>query len=275
MTTAPLPNASAQIEAALAGLGEDFGGVRTTAQQLQAFVYERDLTASELDSTRIEDLYLACACAQGDNTAVALFCQRHGPELRRVGGKVLGVAVVDDFMQAALSHLFVRNEDAPARIASYRGTGPLRSFVRMVATRLAIDRRRSARGEQVEPVVELDEQLLGDLGPMGKMEGIEVKRLLATALGEAMEQLRPTERRALRMRYLLGFSVARTAQALGLHEVSVSRLVRRVRTQLLQQIQRSLASVTGVQSSSALAAFGRSLDVSLAHWLRSQPDNNA
>ena len=74
------------------------------------------------------------------------------------------------------------------------------------------------------------------------------------------------------MRYVLGLSVARTAEALGVHQVSVSRLVTRARARVLERVQHELERIGGAPASEALAALVRSLDLSVARWLRTHVD---
>jgi RNA polymerase sigma-70 factor, ECF subfamily len=225
----------------------------------------------QLDDERLADLVLALACAAGDGAATTLFVERYGGDISRTARRV--GATGDDFVQHALTHLLVGGDQGP-RIGRYAGRGRLQSFVRMVTSRLAID---LVRAESARRPTEADAMAAAPLGdPLSTLEEAEGAEHVASALGAIFAELRPVERRVLRMRYLLGFSVSRTSVALGIHEVSVSRMITRVRARILERLRTTLAddASDGVQAA-ALASIVRSLDVSIAGWLRTHPTAEA
>ncbi len=238
---------------------------------LCAYVAGHGVDPATAAPDRLDDLTLSWACTQGAAAAVAAFSRDHAALIRTVGSRVLDPEALDDFGQRVLTHLLVSEPQIVPRIGHYGGRGPLRAFVRMVASRLAIDVRR-ADGKGSMRIADLDGQILEQLDPAEALESSEAKALLSEALARALRALRPVERRALRLRYVLGLSVARTAEALAIHEVSVSRLISRVRARVLEDVQQQLATAGGAPARDAWAALARSLDMSLARWLRTNVD---
>jgi RNA polymerase sigma-70 factor (ECF subfamily) len=223
----------------------------------------------ELDDERLADLVLALACATGDGAATTLFVERYAGEISRIARGIGQGAATDDFVQHALTHLLVGGDDLP-RIGRYVGRGRLHSFVRMVTSRLAIDLVRTESARRPTDAAVVMPASSGD--PLSTLEDAEGAEHVAAALGAIFAELRPIERRVLRMRYVLGFSVSRTSVALRIHEVSVSRMITRVRARILERLRSTLAddAADGVQAA-ALASIVRSLDVSIAGWLRTNP----
>ncbi|MBV1862009.1 MAG: sigma-70 family RNA polymerase sigma factor [Nannocystaceae bacterium] len=241
-----------------------------SVEDVLRFIEQSPLTPERLKSERLDDIVLALSCARGSETAADRFVADFGQMIRAVANRSLEATERDEYHQSVLMHLLVDRADKPAGVALYRGRGSLRAFVRVTASRLAIDLRR-ARG--VEPkVLELRAEMAQQLDPETVVESAELKELVVAALGHALRNLKPGERRALRMRYVLGLSVARTAEALGIHEISVSRLVSRVRAQVLEQVQTELARGTNRLDQGVLAALAESLDFSVARWLQTNLD---
>ena len=110
---------------------------------------------------------------------------------------------VDDFVQHVLTRILVAGGDGRAGIAAFAGRGSLSGFVRITASRRAIDllRRNAARPDRVSEVPAL---FSGGADPEGQLVHDEARDALGDALSEIMRGLKPIERRALRMRYLLG-----------------------------------------------------------------------
>ncbi|QSQ11806.1 hypothetical protein [Myxococcus landrumensis] len=84
------------------------------------------------------DLYLACACAQGETRALQAFEQH---VLRRVPARLgrLSPNIVEESVQWVRKRLLVGSAHAPPRIAGYGGRGPLLTWVAIIAARIAGD----------------------------------------------------------------------------------------------------------------------------------------
>src|SRR5262249_12507693 len=95
------------------------------------------------------DLYLACACASGDEQALAAFERRYIAEvpafLARTGPSA---SLIGDVRQRLRERLFVAVDGKRTKICEYSGRGPLASWLRVVALRAAANLRRSDRDHQ-------------------------------------------------------------------------------------------------------------------------------
>ncbi|MBV1858203.1 MAG: sigma-70 family RNA polymerase sigma factor [Nannocystaceae bacterium] len=232
-----------------------------TAAEIVAFLEAHEL-GSDIPQDRLDDIVLARACAAGSRAAISAFTQRFQPLIRAIGTRSLDTNDVDDYQQSAVSHLLLpRNKSTPA-VDRYDGRGSLHAFVRMVASRLAIDVHRAQRVAPVSAPAALEHAIAEGLNPGIQMESAEVRSAVAAALVRALRHLKPLERRTLRMRYVLGFSVASTATALGVHKVSVSRIVSRVRSQIREQVGQELRCDPRV-----LTGLTQRVDISVARWL--------
>ena len=78
--------------------------------------------SDSLSNLAVEDVYLACACAEKVRGAAPAFERRYGRVIRRAVSRVLGTADErQEAEQRAWQHLLVGGPDGPARIAQYLG----------------------------------------------------------------------------------------------------------------------------------------------------------
>lgn len=226
---------------------------------------ERGVDLETVQGARLRDIYLAEACLAGDSAAAALFVSRFRQDVRTAVQRVARAFSSEDLVQRVIMELIVTRDGAPPRIAGYRGSGSLRGFVRMVASRIAIDERRKGEGRPVVPEdpLEVGPELLGFVDRT--LLATEMEALLKSALGGLPE----LERRALRLRFGLGFSAPRTARILGVHTNSVSRLVARARRRVLEQV---INLGTLPTDPSSLVALARFVDLSVDRLLASSSE---
>ena len=90
---------------------------------------------------RLTDLYIACACATGDRTAIGVFDATFIATAPRAS---------EDVKQALREKLFVAEPGRRPRIVDYAGRGDLRRWVRAVAARMEIDAQRRVRETPVD-----------------------------------------------------------------------------------------------------------------------------
>jgi RNA polymerase sigma-70 factor (ECF subfamily) len=113
--------------------------------------------ADALEGLRTSDLYLAYACAGGDNGAIAVFEERYAPVVDAVLGRMrLPSAARDEARQLLRHRLFVGDAEARAKIHEYGGRGELASWVRAVAARVGLRAVRPPKGHDDLPGDALD-----------------------------------------------------------------------------------------------------------------------
>src|SRR5262249_43981524 len=97
----------------------------------------------ELAELHTDDLYLACACARAIPAALGAF-ERHF--LSEIVATIARVNRAPDFRQEVLQQLRERVvAGAQPKIASYSGKGPLIAWLRVAATRTALNLHRTTR----------------------------------------------------------------------------------------------------------------------------------
>ena len=183
---------------------------------LQGAERERPPGAVELALGRLKvaDLYLACACALRVPGAVEALEEHFLSQVR------------EEVRQQVRTHLLVGTEGRGPRIAEYAGRGTLKSWVRVIATRLL---RHPGRTDQEEL---LDEEVNGfaDMaspGPDAELEHIRrhLEPAFREALREAFQALPEEQRHLLRLRHLKRLTHAAMAR---LFEVPQPTLLRRL-----------------------------------------------
>ncbi len=250
-------------------------GVNAAPERLMSHLAEK-VDESQLDAAgvarvlrawHVEDLYLACACAHGDTSALAVFEQRYITGLGAIVGRFANAGVpVDEIQQAVREKLFVGVGSRPPAIAEYSGRAPLASWVFVVSARVALNLVRAMK----RPLAEGDEKILGLPAPDSNQELAYLKKLykteFAAALKDAMATLSLRDRTVLRQHYVDGVTLKQLAGVHGVHRVTLVHWVSRARDALRDQTHhlllqrlgitpRTLASITRLVQSQ----FGASL----------------
>ena len=190
------------------------------------------------------DLYLALALAAKDLRALEIAESELMPAVRQSVGRIdASASFVDEVSQRVRARLLVGDGDAPPVIVQYRGTGPLARWVRVIASRIALDLKRADFRPPVErePVPAPAPEPVPE--PVPAPDDPELEHMwrtctdaYRTALAEAFACLPRRERNLLRQRYLDNLN----ADALGrLYRVSPSTTFR-----WLTQIEARLAAAT-------------------------------
>jgi RNA polymerase sigma-70 factor (ECF subfamily) len=185
----------------------------------------------------VGDALLAYACAAGDPRAIALFEAHMVPVAARAIARVQSHASVDETLQLFRQKFLL---GTPPAIARFRGHAPLCAWLRVAATRMALDHLRGRRAAD-QPVDELAERLLaGGLDPeLGLLiEGM--RDTLTQALAAAIRQLSARDRLLLRMHFEEGLSIDRLAAPAGVHRATVARWINAARDQVTARVLRDL-----------------------------------
>jgi RNA polymerase sigma-70 factor (ECF subfamily) len=170
------------------------------------------------------DLYLACACLQRIDVALAEFDRAflvHVPAfVRRVDPSR---AFADEVGQRLRTKLFVDEGTRAPRIASYTGQGALVGWLRVAALRTALNLRRDGGGAAHRELD--DEQLAAGIGEDADLELIKQRYRdeFQQAIREAFAELPRDQRTVLRLH--LGASLT-TARIAIMFQVNQSTIVR-------------------------------------------------
>jgi RNA polymerase sigma-70 factor (ECF subfamily) len=202
---------------------------------------------------RAAELYLAHACAAGDDAAIRAFEAEFFAEVRachaRIRPRSLGL---DELEQRIREKLFVKNA-----IASFSGKGDLRRWLRVLTTRLIFDVVRVAH-----PEVPLEDQLLPDAlatGADATLAKAQLRAEIRAALHDAFSAL--TDRQKLLVRSeVRGTPLAAIATTYQVNVRSIQRWVREAHDVLLVKFRGTLARRLRVAPGdlSSVLAFARS-----------------
>jgi len=195
----------------------------------------------QLESLNAADLYIACGCAKGDQTAGGLFRERFFPGISAAVFKVGALPnQVEDIVQDVFKKIFLGGKEQEPKIHLYDGVGSLNTWLKVIAANMCIDMLRK-RGRECT----LQEGMLARLADQGEGQDLayfkkyykkEFKQAFETALGHLSDR----ERNVLRYTFLDGLTADQVAQIYNVHRVTVARWLSKTRRTLLQAIRRAL-----------------------------------
>jgi RNA polymerase sigma-70 factor (ECF subfamily) len=223
----------------------------------------------------VDELYLCCACAEGNAPAVALFHQRYEPVLESALGKLrMGEAMTQDVKQLLLGQLLTNTPDKPAMITTYGGHGRLARWLRVVAARTG----RALLSREKKLVLVGDERIASELGPSAPEPEAATKRtyreLFKRAFKHALRTLGPREANLLRQRYVDSLNLAQIGTIYRVHPSTVHRWLEKARTTLLERTSAHLMEVLRVSQKdceSILRMIQSDLDITLQTFLSQPP----
>jgi RNA polymerase sigma-70 factor (ECF subfamily) len=220
------------------------------------------------------DLYLACALATGDEKAVAVAEAELIPAARQSAGRIDGTrAFVDEVAQIVRDRLLVGEAGTGPAIRQYRGSGPLARWVRVVATRVALDlKRRDAR---------VAEDGDGELERIPAPSDPELEYVWRTcadqykaALADAFAALSQRDRNLMRQRYVDDLNIDALGRLHRVHPATAFRWLKKVEEQLATATRKALMerlAITESQVESMERMVASQLQISLTRMLRARP----
>ncbi|WNG50870.1 RNA polymerase subunit sigma-70 [Archangium minus] len=216
------------------------------------------------------DLYLACACATGEPAALRAFEQnilRYIPA--RLGA--LSPSMVEEVLQVLRERLLVGTEEAPPKIESYGGRGPLLTWVSITAARIAgelVD--RNGRELLVTEPPEAFARMLASGNPEHELLREDARQHLVEVLQKAVAALSERDRTLLRLHHFHGLTMDRLAVMYGDSRSGVARKVASAREQLLERVRAELSSRLkqgSLEMESLLGLVRSQLDISIYRML--------
>jgi RNA polymerase sigma-70 factor (ECF subfamily) len=228
-----------------------------------------------LASLAVEDLFLCYACGTGNVLAIDAFWREYEAELKAVANKLHTTgASYEDIRQCLCNKLFLDGGTRRPRILEYRGTGPLRHWFRVLATRTVLDEtRKERRAQAVKGNVK--QQALSEVVPNADPELDNIRQRYRGEFRSAFERatglLTPEERNLLRCTYLKGMSTDDIGRAFGMHKATAARHLARARNRLLELTRAELKGQLGADSGeldSIIRLFDGELSISISRLLR-------
>jgi RNA polymerase sigma-70 factor (ECF subfamily) len=228
--------------------------------------------ATAIDELAIEDLYLARACATGAPEALQSFETACGngwiASLRQMR---LAPDVIAELVQHVRTKLFVA-DGGPPKITTYSGRASLRSWVRTVATRAAVDRLRTERpaGDAEEDAEALERIADVSTDPAIALLRAKYQSELKAAFEAALATLDVRERNLLRHHFVDGLTHEQIGALYGAHKSTAFRWIEAARTKLSKRTRADFqrrVTVLPNEVDSMLRALQSHVDLSLSRVL--------
>jgi RNA polymerase sigma-70 factor (ECF subfamily) len=211
------------------------------------------------------ELYLCCACAHGNLAAMSVVERRHSELVQKAVARVIRDAdLARETAQEFWQRLF---SPRGGKIATYSARGPLDVWMRVVATRLALDRcRKSQRAAARE--VELGEHLASAYqDPDSGLLEERYTEVFRSALRRALAELSDRERNLLRMHVVGRAGIDEIGLMFGVHRATAARWLHRMRRRLRETAREHFArdcpGLTASEFLSVARALGERVELSL------------
>ena len=235
-------------------------GIELPLDELTAYI-----AARTGDEDRAGDLYIACACARGDERAIARFDSTFFPEVRAAIARLSNAGpIVDEAMQLLRERMFVA-KDKPPGIAGYAGRGDLRGWLRVAGVRAALGLLRARRGDSDGAA--LDGIAAADPSPLLGLMQREYATHARDAVRDAFAMLEVRDRNLLRQSFVDGLTIDDLGALYGVHRATVARWLEKARTTLEKRTRALLRERLGIGQEtldSIIKIVHSQLDVSLS-----------
>jgi len=195
-----------------------------------------------LSALHLEDLALACACAEGDDGAWEHFVLEHRPLLYRAANALEPGGGARDLADSLYAELFGLRERAGQRQSLFRyfhGRSSLITWLHAILAQRHVDRVRADRRHETLPDEESPEALSA-VPQTIEPERHRYVKMVQDALTRAIASLPARERLRLACYYAQDLTLAQTARLLGEHEATSSRQLNRTRRGIREDVERQL-----------------------------------
>jgi RNA polymerase sigma-70 factor, ECF subfamily len=190
------------------------------------------------------DLYLAAACAEGDQAAISTFRDAFVPSLRQALGKLaMPSATLDEAVQRVLVMVFVG--EAP-QIRNYAGRGSLRSWLRSIGVRtarrmLGVEHAAAGAGDS-----ELNALPAAVRDPELELLRVRYRDDVRRAFAAAFQQLDERQRNILRQYHIDGLTIDQLAALYHVNRATTARWVAGARLAIVKATRAQLIEHAGV-----------------------------
>jgi RNA polymerase sigma-70 factor len=190
-------------------------------------------------SLHLEDLALACACADGHEAAWEHFIQTHRPVLYRAADALApggGAREIADALYADLFGIREREGERQSLFRYFHGRSSLATWLRAVLSQRYIDWIRA--GRRTEPLPE--QEGTAHAAPPADPDRPKYLTSIRKALAIALMRLTDRDRLRLSLYYLQDLTLAEVGRILKEHEATVSRQLTRTRSALRKEAEAQL-----------------------------------
>jgi RNA polymerase sigma-70 factor (ECF subfamily) len=194
-------------------------------------------------SLHVEDLALACACADGHPEAWDHFVRTYRPELYRAARAMTGESAGRELADSLYAELYgLPGADGRRRslFAYYHGRSKLATWLRSVLAQRHVDRIREE--QRTTPLDDPEEVAAGlPAEPQSADPGRAARAAaLSASIAEGIDALEPGDRLRLAYYYVHELTLAEIGRLCAEHEATVSRKLDRARKRLRAAIEGGL-----------------------------------
>jgi RNA polymerase sigma-70 factor (ECF subfamily) len=239
--TVSLERFGAVLEASVA---KSFGGKDASTRDLERFAA----------SLHLEDLALACACADGNAAAWDHFVAEQRPILYRAADALDpsgALREAADSLYGELYGLTERDGERRSLFVYYHGRSSLATWLRAILAQRQIDRIRSVK--RFEPLDD-DPPLAAVASGMQDPDRPRYLALVRRTLRDVLSALTGRDRLRLGLYYGQRLTLAQIGRIVGEHEATVSRQLAKVRKEIAVQVERRLLA-GGLDRAAVSACF--------------------
>jgi RNA polymerase sigma-70 factor (ECF subfamily) len=210
------------------------------------------------DALHVEDLALACACAQGSDAAWEHFIREYRPGLYRAADAIDSTGGSRDLADSLYGELFgldVRDGERRSHFRYFHGRSSLATWLRAVLSQRHVDRLRSVRRQEPLPEDEAPGAIAAPRQEVDPARDNYVS-LLRSAMTAAVAALAPRDRLRLRCYYAQDLTLVQIGRMLKESEATASRHLSRARREVRAAVERDLRAqqLTDVQIADCFAA---------------------
>jgi RNA polymerase sigma-70 factor, ECF subfamily len=204
------------------------------------------------------DFWLACACRLGDARAIDAFERLHMRAARSAIARTVDDAeLVEDVCQELRQKLLAGPD---ARLATYRGQGPLKAWVCVAATRLAI--QISLANKKVSRrlhTAHLSAQPASFVDPEVALLEQRYCSSFQAELNAALASLPRKHRNVLRMKVIEGLSIDEIARPYRVNRATVSKWIKSARVAIFRAMKGRLTALHVELDSRAFLSVARAV----------------
>ncbi|HYQ43533.1 MAG TPA: sigma factor-like helix-turn-helix DNA-binding protein [Polyangiaceae bacterium] len=212
------------------------------------------LSISAEDLRRFGDeLYLVCACLEGDQLAALVLERQYVIPTARVLARLGERDFIDEASQLLRERVLMPPE---RRLEKYAAKGPLLAWLGRVACRIGLDlrRRRKQTFEELTPehLVQEPSEEISDLP--------RYRQIVDAAVRRAVDQLADRDRALLRLRYLGELDIDQLGDLYGVHRATAARWLAHAKDRMRDGIQQEACPALGMSPNELYRLFVQTQD---------------
>lgn len=195
-----------------------------------------------LESLHLDDLALACACAEGSDAAWEYFIREYRPGLYRAADAIDpsgGSRDLADSLYGELFGLNVRDGERRSHFRYFHGRSSLSTWLRAVLSQRHVDRLRSVRRQDPLPEDEAPGAIPAPAKEVDPRQA-DYLALMRGSVTAAVAALAPRDRLRLRCYYAQDLTLAQIGRMLNESEATASRQLSRARREIRGAVEKDL-----------------------------------